>query len=282
MASSKYSNPPQPPPLFTWTPESLITDINAVFTSHRGVLDRIVAEVTPATATFETVLKPILRSEDAADCVKWRLGFYQMASADEGLRDASREAEDLIDDFDVECSTREDLFTLINAAYETRHNQGLDGESLHLLEKEWQRNVQNGLLLPAGPDRERFKEATKEMNRLCSAAQKVLDEDTDGVWFAPEELEGVPEDDIEIGELEKGTGENEGRVKVTFKYDHLTPMYTFAIHEATRQKYMLACINRVSHHLLFSENPANKPQGQRQRASLPAHHRAPRRSRPPR
>ncbi|KAJ4158354.1 uncharacterized protein LMH87_008884 [Akanthomyces muscarius] len=246
MESAKYRSPPQPPPCFNGTAESVLATINGVFERHRVILDKIVAEVTPATATFETVMKPILLSENEADKVKWVNGFYQLASPDSSLRDASRKVEELIDEFDIECNTREDLFTLIDAAYATRHSQGLDGESLHLLEKEWQRNVRNGLLLPSGPDRERFRAVQKEISSLSLSAQKILDEDTDAVWFRPEELEGIPEDDIEIAGLEQGSGENEGRVKVTFKYDHLVPLYTYAVHEATRQTYMLAVVNRAN------------------------------------
>ncbi|OAR00709.1 hypothetical protein LLEC1_00240 [Akanthomyces lecanii] len=246
MDSIKYRSPPQPPPLFNGTAESVLATINGVFERHRATLDRIAAKVTPATATFETVMKPILLSENEADKVKWVNGFYQLASPEASLRDASRKIEELIDEFDIECNTREDLFVLIDAAYATRHSQGLDGESLHLLEKEWQRNVRNGLLLPAGPDRERFKAARKEISSLSLSAQKILDEDTDGVWFRPEELEGIPEDDIEMSDLEQGSGENEGKVKVMFKYDHLVPLYTYAIHEATRRTYMLAVVNRAN------------------------------------
>ncbi|OAA72291.1 metallopeptidase MepB [Cordyceps fumosorosea ARSEF 2679] len=246
MDSARYRSPPQPPPLFNGTAESILATINAALDRHRAVLDRVVAQVTPATATFDTVMKPILESENEADKVKWVNGFYQLASPDPALRDASRQVEELIDAFDIECNTREDLFALIDAAHATRHSQGLDGESLHLLEREWQRNVQNGLLLPAGPDRERFREALQEISSLCLAAQKVLDEDTGGVWFRPEELEGIPADAVNIGDLEKGTGENEGKVKVTFKYDHLIPLYTYAIHEATRRTYMLAVVSRAN------------------------------------
>lgn len=71
MGSAKYRSPPQPPPLFNGTAESIITIINGYFERHRGILDGIVTEVTPATATFETVMKPILLSENEADKVKW-------------------------------------------------------------------------------------------------------------------------------------------------------------------------------------------------------------------
>lgn len=247
--AATHCDPPQPPPLFNGTAASVVATIQDVFARHRAVLDGIVAEVTPATATFATVLRPILVSENDADTKKWVCGFYQLASPEAALRDASREVEELIDEFDIECDTREDLFALMHAAYESRHDQGLDGESLHLLEKEWRRCVRNGMLLPAGPGRDRFKEAQKEISRLCLSAQKVLDEDTGGVWFAPEELDGIPQDDVDIGELEQGTGENTGKVKVTFKYDHMLPLYKNAVHEATRRKYMLAVVNRVGYYV---------------------------------
>lgn len=238
--------PPQAPPLFNATAASALATVKDVIQAHRAIIDKVVTDVTLKDATFANVMLPILRSDNDADTKKWVNGFYQLASDDEDLRDASRKVEELIDEFDIECDTREDIFALIEAVYERRHTEDLDAESLHLLEKERSKFVRSGMLLPAGPTRERFKEIKLEISKLCSQSQKLLDDETGGVWFTPEELEGIPESAFEIGSLEQGVGENEGKVKVTFKYDHFGPLIRYAVREGTRQKYIIAETNRVS------------------------------------
>lgn len=246
MSTMVTRKPPQAPPLFNATAESALATIKDVIQSHRATIDKIVAEVHVKDATFQNVMLPILRSDNEADTKKWVNGFYQLAADDEALRDASRQIEEMIDEFDIECDTREDIFALINAAYEQRHTENLDGESLHLLEKERSKFVRNGMLLPPGPNRQRLKEVKAEISKLCSQSQKLLDDETGGVWFTPEELEGIPSSSIEIEALEKGLGENKGKVKVTFKYDHFGPLIRYAANEATRRDYIIAETNRVS------------------------------------
>lgn len=99
--------------------------------------------------------------------------------------------------------------------------------------------------MPAGPQRDRFKEIQKRLSQLCIQAQKNLNEEKGAIWFTPKELEGVPADDIDVNELEKGTGENEGKVKLSFKYNHFFPMMKYAVHEETRRTYVMAEANKV-------------------------------------
>ena len=64
-----------------------------------------------------------------------------------------------MDDFGIEQSMRKDIFALVDAAF--KQNETLDSESRRLLEKEHKDYVRNGLNLPAGPKRDRFKEIKK-------------------------------------------------------------------------------------------------------------------------
>jgi metallopeptidase MepB len=141
---------------------------------------------------------------------------------------------------------REDVFKLVDAAFQTRESQNLDPERLHVLEKVRKGYVRNGLELPAGPKRDRFKEIQKRLSQLCIQCQKNLNEEKGVIWFTPEELDGVPSDDIDIDQLEKGTGENEGKVKLTFKYNHYFPTMKYAKNEETRRRYVIAEANKVS------------------------------------
>ncbi len=246
MASAKLSNPPQPPPLFAATAEAILESSKKIHADHRALLDNIVARVKPEDATFESVMRPILLDEDAHAGKKWENFFYRTVSPHRDLRDASRAAIERSDDFDIECDMREDVFRLVDAAYSTRGSQNLDGECLRILEKARDKYVHNGLLLPDGPQRDRFKDIHKRLSQLTNSCQELLDEDTSGVWFMPDELEGIPRGEMDVDELERGTDENAAKVKVTFKYDHYRALLKHAACEATRRVYAMAESNRVS------------------------------------
>lgn len=250
MIPDKYRNPPQAPPLFTATAESILADTKKLNETSKSVLDKVVADVSADKATFANVQEPILMDDNLASPVQRILTFYQHVSPKEELREASNKAEVLMDDFNIESQMREDVFKLVDAAFATRESQNLDPERLHVLEKVRKGYVRNGLELPAGPKRDRFKEIQKRLSQLCIQCQKNLNEEKGAIWFTPAELDGVPSDDIDIDSLEKGMGENEGKVKLTFKYNHYFPTLKYARDENTRRRYVIAESNKVSqiHH----------------------------------
>ncbi|KAJ6783738.1 hypothetical protein PWT90_08627 [Aphanocladium album] len=238
------SNPPKTPPqllqLFNGTPESIEVSNKNIQTAHKALLDKIVAENTIETATFNSILRPILLFEDANNQVKWGNFLYFRVSPNKAIRDASRQANAGSQSYEVDCSMREDIFRLIDAAYASRESQGLDEESLRLLERERRKYVQNGLLLPPGPQRQRFGEITKHISQLCSEAMEHLDESTAGFWTTPEALEGLLGKELDVVDLEKGTGDQEGQVKLTFGGDHYVSLMKFAVKEDTRRDYLIA------------------------------------------
>ena len=247
MASEKFKDPPQPPPLFAASATAIDESSKKIHARHKAVLDKIVAEVLPGNATFDNVLRPILLEEDASAGNLWENFFYSTVSPHKDLRDASRIAIERSDDYDIEGNMRQDVFELVEAAYNSRESQNLDAECLRILEKARDKYVQNGLLLPpGGPLRERFKEIQKRISQLCSKCQELLDESTGGVWFEPDDLESIPKDELDIDMLEQGADENTGKVKVTFKYDHLRALMRYAVRESTRRAYSIAHANMVS------------------------------------
>lgn len=242
MAPKIYQKPPQAPPSFTATPASLIADAQKLCETTRKLIDKIVAEVTPETATFENVVKPMAQNENLAGLQTRLIGFYQMASTNQALRDASTDAERMMDDFFIEASVREDIFKLVDAAYNKREK--LDPESQRLLEKERKSYITNGLGIPAGPERDRFKEIKKRLAVISLIFQKNLNEENGGIWFTKAQLAGVPEEVVEG--LAKGSGENEGKVYFTFKYPDLFPTLKFATNSETRMEVFVANENKVS------------------------------------
>ncbi|PPJ60751.1 hypothetical protein CBER1_02320 [Cercospora berteroae] len=250
-----FKKPPQAPPVFTHTPETVIERTKRLLNANKALQDKIVKDITPETATFENVELPFAQDDNNMALEAHIIGFYQAVSTDAKLRDASTEAEKLMDDFSIESSMREDIFKLVDAAFKKqKDDQKLDAESRRLLEKDHKGYIRMGLGIPAGPDRDRFKEIKKRLSELSITFQKNLNEEKGGLWLTPEELDGVPED-VTSG-LQKGKEgtPSEGKLWLTFKYPDLFPTLKYAKNEATRRKVFVANENKCPENIeLFKE-----------------------------
>lgn len=250
MAPERYRKPPQLPPRFTATKESLVEDTKKLIERSRGVQDRLVKELTAETANFKNTLLPVAHDDNKMALETHIIGFYQAVSTQKELRDASTDAEKLLDDFGIESSMREDVFALVDAV--VKRGEKLDPESARLLEKDHKSYIRNGLGVPAGPQRDRFKEIKKRLSELSIAFQKTLNEEQGGIWFTPEELDGVPED--LVSSLKKGEGEHEGKVWLTFKYPDLFPALKYANNPDTRRRIFVENENKCNSNVpLFRE-----------------------------
>ncbi|KAK0636690.1 peptidase family M3-domain-containing protein [Bombardia bombarda] len=283
---AKYANPPQAPPLFVGTKESIVADAIALCDRTRSLLDKQVAEIklagNPDAASFDTVIRPQTEDENLGSLSSRILGFYQYVSADSELRDASTEAEKIMDEFGIECSMREDVFRLVDRVYEQSglakskeqdkdrliddalaKTAGLENaESARLLERERKNYIKNGLGLPEGPQRDRFKEIKKRLSQVQIAFQKNLNEEDGAIFFTPEQLDGVPQDVLDG--LEKGTGENEGKLRLSFKYPDLLPTLKFAKNPETRKKLFIENENKCNQNVpLFKEAILLRDEGAR-------------------
>ncbi|KAK0882477.1 metalloendopeptidase [Friedmanniomyces endolithicus] len=255
MASAKYKKPPQPPPLFTHTPDSLLKDTERIISQSKALQDRIVKDVSPEHAEFKSVFQPFAQDDNRMSLETHIIGFYQAVSTDAKLRDASTEAEKKMDDFGIEASMREDIFKLVDSVFKKQQDdQKLDAESRRLLEKDHKGYIRMGLGIPAGPKRDRFKEIKKRLSELGITFQKNLNEEQGGMWFAPEELEGVPSD--VTGDLKKGDEgtEHAGKLWLTFKYPDLFPVQKYCKNAETRRKVLVANENKCNQNIaLFKE-----------------------------
>lgn len=250
MAPAHLRRPPQAPPTFTATPQSVVADAERIIKTSRGVQDQVIGSVQATNATFANVLGPLSQDENVMALEAHILGFYQAVSVDQKLRDASSKAEELMDEFFIESAMREDIFKLVAEAL--NKNEPLEPESRRLLEKEHKDFIRNGLGLPDGPERARFKEIKKRLSQLSIEFQKNLNEENGGIWFTLEQLDGVPED--VLSGLKKGEGENEGKVWLTFKYPDLFPTMKYAKNSEIRKQVMVANENKCNQNVpLFRE-----------------------------
>jgi len=212
----------------------------------KKVTDDVVGQIAERDATFQNVLLPMVHDENLQTLKAHILGFYQSVSTEQALRDASTEAEKLMDEYSIEAAMREDVFKLVDAAL--KKGDKLDPESQRLLEKEHKAFVRNGLDIPAGPKRDRFKEIKKRLSQLGIAFSKNLNEEKGGLWLTADELNGVPED---VLSLLKKEGDN---YWLTFKYPDLFPTLKYATDSATRQKVFVSNENKCNQNVpLFRE-----------------------------
>ncbi|KJR84138.1 metallopeptidase MepB [Sporothrix schenckii 1099-18] len=263
--ADKYKNPPQAPPTFTGTKESILADAKAICDRTRAMLDKVVADVPPVAddskTTFDTVFGPQVEDENGVSLSAHILGFYQYVSADSELRDASTEATRLMDEFGIECNMREDVFKVVDATVQTYggvdalESTGgkvggavtpLNPESARLLVREHKGYIKNGLGLPAGPERDRFKEIKKRLSQIQINFQKNLNEENGGIWFTREELDGVPADLIDGLDKGEDGSDNAGKVRLSFKYPDLFPALKFAKNPDTRRRIFIDNENKCN------------------------------------
>lgn len=243
----KYKEPPQAPPVFTGTKESIVKDAQAMCDKTKKLLDDLVAKIPAddsSQTTFENVILPQIEDENQSSLTGRILGFYQYVSSDKELREASNEAEKIMDECSIELGMREDVFQIVDAVFQKKDTLNLDPESLRLLEKERKSYIRNGLSLPAGPKRERFMAIKKRLSEIQIQFNKALNEEDGSLWLTPKELDGVPADLVEG--LPKGSDENDGKVKLSFKYPDLFPTLKFAKNAETRKTLFIANENKVS------------------------------------
>ncbi|KAF2763187.1 hypothetical protein EJ05DRAFT_496014 [Pseudovirgaria hyperparasitica] len=245
MAPTKYSNPPQKAPVFYAKDQDasrIIERTKELLARSKAVTDAVVKDIKASDARFDNVLLPMALDDNELATEAHIIGFYSAISTSQALRDASTEAEQLMDDFGIEASMREDVFALVGAV--AQRTEKLDPESARYLEKEHKGYLRNGLGIPEGPQRDRFKDIKKKLSEIGIAFQKNLNEEKGGLWFTLEELEGVPRDVVD--DLKKGEGENEGKVFLDFKYPSLFPTQKYALSPEVRRKVFVSNENKVN------------------------------------
>jgi metallopeptidase MepB len=250
MVLHQLRKPPQAPPVFTGTPTSIIEDTRRLIERSRKAQDYIVDGVTPDTATFANVLVPLAHTENTMAVEANILGFYKHVSPDSRLRDASSKAQKLLDDFAIETAIREDLYKLVDAVLEKKED--FDPESYHLLVKTHKNYIRNGLKLPVGSKRDRFKEIKRRLSQLTLEFRQNIVEENGGIWFLPQDLEGISKD--VLSSLEKGEGEHSGMLRLTFKHPDFYTAMRYAKNGETRKRIYTANDNKCNQNVpLFKE-----------------------------
>lgn len=174
--------------------DEIVPAIKRILTQIKAVQDHIVDTISPATATFDTVVRPLAEVENAT-CgemgVIWMLqyGATEVATQDEVLK-----ARKLYTEAESRWTARDDLYQLLRAVQEK--NEDIDDESRLFLSEtlvNFERSGR-GRLDEAGIVE--VSQLAQEIDDLSSTFQRNCAQENGGVWFSLKELDGVPKDDI--------------------------------------------------------------------------------------
>ncbi|KAF2651276.1 thimet oligopeptidase [Lophiostoma macrostomum CBS 122681] len=237
MFDAEPFTPPQAAPSFIATPNSIISDAKRIIAHIGSIQDGIIRNETVKTATFSSVVLPLAHAEDTRRLESNILCFYRDVSPDAELRKASNEAHQLIIEFDLESSMRQDLFQLYDAI--VRKNEDLDPESDRLLKRQHQNFLRNGLGLSREQQRQRFKEIGVRLNQLKQVFRTNQMAKSDGIWFSRTELEGLSKHVLDSLEQE-----NDGKLWLTFEYHHLIPTLRYVKQSETRKQCYIGFENK--------------------------------------
>ena len=235
--------PPQAPPLFDHTKDNLYSRFEALARETKELNDAQVANIKPEDATWENTWLPRIWKDQRHSLESRIIEFYHYVSSDPALREESIKGSEMLEKAGIEQNMRLDVYQRFSNVYNNRDSFGLDPESLRFLDKDHRGFIKMGLGLPEGAERDRFKAIKERLTELMTQFQKTLNEENGGLWLTPDELDGMPADDL--GRLEKGTGENEGKLRLTFKYPDLHPALSYIKDSAVRHRIQLADQNKV-------------------------------------
>lgn len=230
----------QESPKWILTPEEILLAAKQYVADEIKFNDQIAAIEEP---TVENVLIPTANRENENYFTESLITFYQYVSTDKNVRDASTEAEQLMDENSIEQNSRVEVFNVYNKLWEKiKDSNETDPETLKFLEKTVKFYKRNGLGLPK-EKREEVKKLKIELSNLSTTFSKNLNEENDFLPFTADELEGVPESVME--QFEKTEEDGVEKFKVTFKYPDILPVLKYAKNQETRKSALIANLNKV-------------------------------------
>ena len=248
--SASFEVPSQPLG-WTWNAERILFDAQCVIQNVTELNDRLAKIPQPSIQNF---VKPMYTQENRIGPLVNQLCFLQHVSADKSIRDASIEATELLQNFEIEQALRHDLFLQYDKVFKNLHEDkdafiAADPDNFEVyryVEKCHKDYVRDGHNLSEAK-RDQVKEIKKKLASNGLQFSKNLGEQQEFIAFTKEELAGVS--DVVMEQFDTVEVEENGSIvtkyKVTFKYPDIFPVLKTATNPETRKRALLADQNKV-------------------------------------
>ncbi|ORX68099.1 zincin [Linderina pennispora] len=202
-----------------YTPEAIIDGTKSLIAKGEQVYDAIAAEPNP---TFATVVVPLAQFENQVS-TRMAASNLRAISPDAAVRQASNDADQLLEDFKTKSGMRADVFAAINTVFENKAEMSqLDAEDARLVEHIVRRFRRNGLAL-----------SPEDQGKLAAVKSKLTELSMQKL-FTREELAGLPEDFFAGRETKTEGGVD--KFVVTTKYPDVEPVLQKAHSAETRRR----------------------------------------------
>lgn len=222
-------------------PNSLRFDLSAdqikdlaeqIIHKSRSTLDTLGSKVAEFP-TWDNTVQPFLNEYQSFFSEYSNCYFMGYVSDNKEIRDASVEANKMLDAYSIEKSTRKDMYLMIKNYVEKNPNEVLDDEQKYVLKKILKEFERVGLQL-ADDKQEELKSIKKEMSELCIKFQQNLNEDNTFLTFTRDELDGMKDDFID------NLKRDGDKYIVSLKYPEMYPVLKKCRNEETRKKISIA------------------------------------------
>ncbi|GEQ69643.1 hypothetical protein JCM33374_g3316 [Metschnikowia sp. JCM 33374] len=223
------------------SPQQILQEANTIVFDNKAFNEKIAAINEPSV---HNVLIPTINHENENFWKSDMLKFYRHVSPNKEVRDASTEAEILLNTAKIEQDSRKDLFHVYNKLWEQIKNNphATDEESLKVLETIVNGFKRNGLDFP--PEKQQEIQALQiELTNLSTTFLKNINEEKGYICFTKDELDGVPDSLIQNFDVIQENGGS--KYKVTFKETDILPVLQYANNQDTRKAAHLANMNKT-------------------------------------
>jgi Zn-dependent oligopeptidase len=189
----------------------------------------------------------IAQAEAALSTEAKPLWFYQNVAPSKELRDASKQAESISQEYDVEMGMRTDIFKVVEdtAARILASGERLAPEDQRFVDKVVLEGKRNGLALSNDQQRV-FKILKEELNKVMIEFNQNFNEENGHVSFSLADLDGIPHDVVN-GYPKREGDDGKDIYHVPFKTTDIFPVLKFAKSSNTRQLTWEAFESRLAH-----------------------------------
>ncbi|KAK0385539.1 hypothetical protein NLU13_6719 [Sarocladium strictum] len=230
------SVPPQPPPQLPAI-EDIVPQTQRLLDRYDAVCDSIVHSVTPETATFENVLKPLIVVENETNGGLGVIAMLQYASPIPEVRRASEEAVALMGSCSSARRERRDMYRLVQAVHDRGERLGTEAQKYLDTEFKEYRRFGHGILSPT--QIQEYSQRRDEIDELRRKFNRNVREEDGGLWFDVNDLVGIPEESLVQFQQRKGETGNDQRF-VRFGHNEMTIAMQYAAKASTRKKLFIA------------------------------------------
>ena len=154
--------------------------------------------------------------------------FMQYVHPNKEIRDSAVESSKQVADFMNKWSMNVDIYKSVQNAFDKFQSE-LDGEEILYFDRMLKSYKHRGIHLEQ-EKRDELEALNKELTEMSIKYSTNLNEVDDYIYFTKEQLKGVDEDFIESLDQE------DGKYKVTTKYDHINKIMPYCEVEETRKE----------------------------------------------